>query len=263
METEKAKHLLLQKIAESHLPHEVTAASPEFQKWKRDTEIAIERIFGPSTRHPEDFKSISFSPGAYWSGMPDDADQERCQHGLELARVTLESMIDEIREYGLEGSEPANQDAFTVIAELCARFPLVVRQLQNRHANRPPFVVKDEYDVQDLMHALLHLNFDDIRPEEWTPSYAGASSRMDFLLKQEQIVIEVKMTRSGLGRKEVGDQLLIDMQRYQNAHKDCKALICFVYDPEHRISNPRGLENDLSGQKSGIKVQVIIAPKGT
>ena len=64
----------------------------------------------------------------------------------------------------------------------------------------------DEYDVQDLMHAILRLHFDDVRPEEWTPSYAGKSSRIDFLLPGERTIIEVKMTRHGLGQKEVADE---------------------------------------------------------
>lgn len=36
-----------------------------------------------------------------------------------------------------------------------------------------------------------------MRPEKWTPSYAGACSRMDFLLKREQIGLEAKKTRAG------------------------------------------------------------------
>jgi REase_DpnII-MboI len=52
--------------------------------------------------------------------------------------------------------------------------------------------MKDEYDVQDSLHALLKLHFDDVRREEWTPSYAGSQSRMDFLLKREKIVVETK-----------------------------------------------------------------------
>ena len=34
---------------------------------------------------------------------------------------------------------------------------------------------------------------------------------MDFLLKNEEISIEVKMTRNGLKNKELGDQLIIDI----------------------------------------------------
>jgi hypothetical protein len=110
-----------------------------------------------------------------------------------------------------------------------------------------------------LVHSLLHLYFDDIRPEEWTPSYAGKTSRMDFLLKQEQIVVEVKKTRKGLDAKELGSQLIEDMARYQ-AHPDCDSLICFVYDPDGRISNPRGIENDLRRPEGDLRVEVLIRP---
>lgn len=143
---------------------------------------------------------------------------------------------------------------------LCSRFHLVVNQLKIRHEDRSTLEIIDEYDVQDLLHSLLKIYFDDIRPEEWTPSYAGKTARMDFLLKNEQIVIEVKKTRKGLGEKEVGDQLIIDIARYQK-HTDCKKLYCFIYDPEQRIANPQGLENDLTQETEGLKVFVYISPK--
>ncbi len=119
--------------------------------------------------------------------------------------------------------------------------------------------MEDEYDVQDLLHALLTLEHDDVRSEEWTPSYAGGSSRTDFLLKLEQIVIEAKKTRSGFGARELGEQLMVDIQKYEQ-HPDCRTLVCFVYDPEGRIANPRGIENDLGGDRDGLTVRVIIAP---
>ena len=148
-----------------------------------------------------------------------------------------------------------------MLERLCSRFHLVARQLRSRHGHRDTLHVEDEYDVQDLLHALLTLEHDDIRLEEWTPSYTGGSSRMDFLLKLERIVIEAKKTRSDLGARELGEQLLVDTQKYQQ-YPDCRTLVCFVYDPEGRIANPRGIENDLSGDKDGLTVRVIIAPKG-
>lgn len=140
------------------------------------------------------------------------------------------------------------------------RFHAVATQLKKRYDDRETLEVRDEYDVQDLLHAILKIHFDDIRPEEWTGSYAGKSSRMDFLLKKEQIVIEVKKTRDNIGEKEIGDQLIIDIDRYKE-HKDCKILYCFVYDPNGIISNPRGLESDLSKKSSEITVKVYIYPK--
>ena len=147
------------------------------------------------------------------------------------------------------------------LERLCTRFHLVVGQLQSRYGHRDTLHVEDEYDVQDLLHALLTLEYEDIRLAEWRPSYAGGSSRQDFLLKLEQIVIAAKKTRDGLGARELAEQLRVDIQQYQQ-HPDCKTLVCFVYDPDRRIANPRGIENDLSRDEGVLTVRVIIAPKG-
>ncbi len=155
--------------------------------------------------------------------------------------------------------KPKSQEPLSYIEKICLSFDRVAKQLNNRYDNRETLSIKDEYDVQDLLHALLTLYFDDIRPEEWTPSYAGSSSRMDFLLKQEKIVIEVKKTRKGLGAKEVGEQLFIDIQKYKH-HPDCSMLFCFVYDPEAKIANPRGIENDLNKTYDKLLVKVLITP---
>lgn len=152
-------------------------------------------------------------------------------------------------------------DHILIINILCSRFHLVVKQLRERYDNRATLDVNDEYDVQDLLHSMLKIFFDDIRPEEVTPSYAGKSSRMDFLISEYEIVIETKMTRKGLGSKEIGSQLIEDIARYK-AHPKCKTLICFVYDPNGYISNPSGIENDLSRKENGIDVKVMIIPKG-
>lgn len=98
-----------------------------------------------------------------------------------------------------------------------------------------------------------------MRAEEWTPSYAGGSNRMDFLVKEEEIVIEVKMTRAGLKDKELGEQLLIDIAKYKK-HPNCKSLYCFVYDPDGHVRNPRGLEKDLETVDKTINIKVFIRP---
>ncbi len=194
--------------------------------------------------------------------------QKGCQKGINDVIIKLRSLNDTLKENIADIAEctPAPkpnivENCLTRVERLLKRFHLVVRQLNARHDNRPTIEVEDEYDVQDLLHALLTLHFDDIRPEEWTPSYAGSSSRMDFLLKQEQIIIEVKKTRKGLSVKEVGEQLIIDIEKYQ-AHPDCKILICFVYDPEGKIANPNGIVNDLNRKEGDLTVKVIIAPTG-
>jgi hypothetical protein len=160
------------------------------------------------------------------------------------------------------GDEVTRLDHAVSVERICSRIPLVIRQLRDRHDGRPAHDVEDEYDLQDLLHSLLHLFFDDVRPEEYTPSTAGKASRMDFLLNNESIVVEAKMTRKGLAGKEIGDQLILDIARYKK-HPNCKVLYCLVYDPDHRVKNPRGLESDLSKKTDGLDVKVHIVPKGT
>ncbi|RHI44420.1 hypothetical protein DW167_10080 [Bacteroides thetaiotaomicron] len=173
----------------------------------------------------------------------------------------MSGMITEINTWEDDKDDVINvEHAINVVQKICNRFHQVARQVRQRHSNRKTIEIEDEYDVQDLLHALLKVDFDDVRAEEWTPSYAGSASRMDFLLKQEQIVIEVKKTRKGLVAKEVGEQLMIDIERY-TAHPDCQTLVCFVYDPESRVANPIGIENDLKRKTNNLNVIIIITPK--
>ncbi len=176
--------------------------------------------------------------------------------------VTYVKIIENVKEYidkdFITFEQKNKVDVDSTLNIIFSHFYKVARQLRCRYDNRETLKIEDEYDVQDLLHALLLLYFDDVRAEEWTPSYAGKSARMDFLLKNERVVIEVKKTRLGLADKELGDQLIIDVERYK-VHPDCKRLICFVYDAEGRIGNPNGLMADLNNQHEGFAT-VIIKP---
>lgn len=146
------------------------------------------------------------------------------------------------------------------VIKLANRFHSVATQLQRRYGNRDTIRIADEYDVQDLLHTLLKVDFDDVRPEEYSPSKAGASSRLDFLLKAQKVVVEAKMASTSLTDKKIGEQLIIDIERYK-AHPDCDRLVCLVYDPGHNIRNPTGLERDLSRKEETIEVFVVVVPK--
>jgi hypothetical protein len=159
-------------------------------------------------------------------------------------------------------SQPGIISSMNIVRKICSQFHIVAKQLGDyRHENRNTITITDEYDVQDLLHALLKIFFNDIRPEEDTPSYAGGSSRIDFLIKSEKIAIETKKTRKGLKGKEIADQLIIDIDRYKAAHPDCETLFCFVYDPENLIQNPIGFEKDINEKHKG-EAEVLICPKG-
>jgi|GEM_PF-1638753 ParB-like chromosome segregation protein Spo0J len=154
-------------------------------------------------------------------------------------------------------------EAVDIVEHILVHFDAVAEQLQSRHDNRETLSIGDEYDVQDLLHALLSLFFDDVAGEEWAPSGGGSSSRMDFLLLDNGTVIEVKttLTRKGDAKKirtnlekELNDDL-IKYSRYPN----CKRIYFFVYDPERKVKKHTTFERAVASSKlQGIDIKAIV-----
>ncbi len=156
--------------------------------------------------------------------------------------------------------DQAQPDPLDALRKVCLRFHAVARQLRLRKDYRTTLEVEDDFDLQDLLCALLKLEFDEVGTEEWTPPYAGGSTRTTLLLNGEQIAIVAKKTRSGLTTKELADQISADAQHY-SARKSCRHLFCFIYDPEGRIGGPTRLESDLTSVSDRHTIHVLVAPK--
>lgn len=157
-------------------------------------------------------------------------------------------------------SPQAGSDPLELVKTLCRRFHSVARQLRLRGEYRATLSVEDEFDAQDLLHALLRIQFDDIGTDEWTPGYSGGAPRTTFLLDDSRLAVIVKKTRPGLTAKDLTDQLRIDAERYRS-HDRCTTLLCFLYDPEGRIGNPRGLEANLTSVSDSFVIDVLVTPK--
>ena len=117
--------------------------------------------------------------------------------------------------------------------------------LQRRRNNSKNIDFNNEYDYQDFLHSMLTPWVKDIRPEEFTPSYAGTSKRVDFLLKDHDMFIEVKYARNKAHARKMGDEITIDIHHYQS-HPKCRYLVVVIYDPNRYIINPDGFISDLS-----------------
>lgn len=177
----------------------------------------------------------------------------------EALNLTLKDIIGQIESEIVSTTSIDVFDKFVELENIFERFHIIARQLRTRHGRRATLNINDEYDVQDLLHALLLLHFRDVRAEEWTPSYAGGCVRMDFLLKDIQTVIEVKKTRASMTTKTLGEELIVDIEKYQT-HPDCKKLYCFVYDPEGLLGNPVGIKSDLESSHADF-LKVFIKPE--
>ena len=167
--------------------------------------------------------------------------------------------IEPIKGEQEEGSKPSSLEGLLRI--IIRGLPRAMQPLIHRRKGSQSLCFTSEYDIQDLLHALLRPWISDIRPEEFCPSYAGSSTRMDFLLPAQNLVIETKRVRDKRHASKVGDELIIDIEHYRK-HQNADHLWCVIYDPELYITNPKGMVNDLEGMRStpegNVDVKVII-----
>lgn len=149
---------------------------------------------------------------------------------------------------GPTGGSKKPSDIEEVVEVVVSGLRRAMHPLTHRRKNAKNLSFGNEYDVQDFLHALLRPWVADIRPEEFTPSYAGSSTRMDLLLAAHQLVIELKFVRDRGHSKKLGDELIVDIEHYAK-HPGCQVLWCVVYDPNGYLTNAAGLRRDLSGER--------------
>lgn len=155
---------------------------------------------------------------------------------------------------GSNDSAPAatRRDALEVVVTVCRNFQRAVSQLATS------MDMVDEASVVRLLAALLRPHFDSVLSEEPTPWTAGRGGRLDLLLPEDAIGIEVKLARSGESPKHLFDELLLARERY-HAHPNCTVLVCFIYDPAHQVQNRARIAEDLE-LRDGLTTQVVFAP---
>jgi REase_DpnII-MboI len=179
------------------------------------------------------------------------------QNPFEKVRERMERQRSLLRE-----AVPGESDSERVATDLAVVLRRLTNMLHTLSELRPMWQladeIRDEHDLQVVVEALLRTLFDDVRPEDYVPSKGGRNSRVDFVLPEVGVVIETKMTRPGLNASKVFEELLIDSGRYPN-HPNCDAIIALVYDPTRRISNPKGLERDLTLRtQSGLSFTCVV-----
>jgi hypothetical protein len=179
---------------------------------------------------------------------------------LPNGEVTIPS-IEKPQAVG-KGTEPKRPSSLEELLQIIIKgLPRAMHPLTHRRKGITSLSFDSEYDIQDLLHSQLRPWVADIRPEEFTPSYAGSSTRMDFLLSTHSLVLETKKVRDKAHANKIGDELIIDIEHYRR-HPRCDRLWCVVYDPLHLIPNPSGLITDLEGTRStpdgSVTVRVFI-----
>ncbi len=186
-----------------------------------------------------------------------------------ISELDAEFLRSELSDFNGQDYEAKSEvplmpkDIEQLLERLIKGLPLAMYPLQrNRRKGKPTVEFTDEYDVQDLFHALLLPWVKDIRKEEYTPSYAGTSTRMDFLLYEHKTVCELKYVRDHAHARKVGDELTIDIAHYRK-HPNCEKLYAVIYDLQGLIPNPDGFKTDIESNSELLTVEVFIIPQRT
>lgn len=190
--------------------------SPTFKKWKRDTEVMLEHVFGGETRHVKDFNEVSYAPMAFFSGTPDRVFDDRFREGLDHSKQVLESMIDEVREFWEEAesmkttpspdSTNKSSDVFIIhgrdvdFAEAVARFIEkrgLVATILHEQANKGRTII-EKFEQHALPCAYAIALF--------TPDDEGRLRNTEDALKpraRQNVVLELGYFHGALGRDRV------------------------------------------------------------
>lgn len=175
----------------------------------------------------------------------------------QVSTLILRSVVELIRVRALQfvyeldaeaSGSPGAEGPVETILRLFDGIRLAARPLAKRRPGKPVFRLDDEYDVQDLLHALMTPWFSEIAPEEWTPSYAAGSKRMDFLVAAERIAIEMKFVHDGKRAKKIADEIVVDIEYYAQ-HQTVDTLIALVFDPLLLVAQRSAVERALSGSR--------------
>ena len=182
---------------------------------------------------------------------------------IEMMYVDHKEKAQSLREY-VTKSHISNIEKLVIPSEInelikvvIQGIPRSIKPLKIRRKDTQSIKFDSEYDIQSLLHALLSPWIRDIRTEEYTPSYVGNSTRIDFLLPTYETVIEAKYVRNSQHAKKVGDELLIDIAHYR-VHPHCQTLWIAIYDPEQLLQNPDGIANDLQNHTELLTVNCIV-----
>jgi hypothetical protein len=110
---------------------------------------------------------------------------------------------------------------------------------------RAKITFANELELQDFIYAMLRSLFGSIEFEDPTEKICGKSNRLDFVLKEHDVIVEVKYVRDKGHAKKVSEELAADYLRYMQSPYG-RTIINYVYDPHKNIENQDLYRKDLA-----------------
>lgn len=155
-----------------------------------------------------------------------------------------------------------NKTPKELILDLLSHFREASKKVTDgRRKDHKEFEINDEYDVQDLLYTILKSIFPKLKEEDPTPRVGIKSNKIDLILREQGILIEVKMIKeTDSNEKKFVEELKNDIQSYHQCQW-LEYLICFVYDPFDKTRSKQNFY-DLNGAQSingkSFEITVIV-----
>jgi len=128
-------------------------------------------------------------------------------------------------------TEPTLKLDVNLVEQLCKRIAKVAGVLSRRtRINKKSYLIEDEYDVQDLLQAILRAYLKYSVQEDPLQKIAGTrSSRADISIEELGIIIELKYVRSPDDQKKIFDDFSKDLLLY-SVWKPLETLFFVIYN---------------------------------
>ncbi|MBR9691964.1 ParB N-terminal domain-containing protein [Candidatus Woesearchaeota archaeon] len=94
----------------------------------------------------------------------------------------------------------------------------------------------NEKDLQNFIYSILRSLFSSIEFEDPTEKMCERSNRLDFVIKDHRIIIEVKFVRDKAHAKNIYKELAEDYPKYLNSPYG-ENIINYIYDPGKNLTN--------------------------
>jgi len=201
-------------------------------------------------------------PQKYYADRHDDQMSARGISDMVTDRRALVFGIGEDVTFDLlfSGSSSAAPEPDVALVErLCRRLPQSARILAVRsRKHKLSFDIKDEYDVQDLLHALLHGYLKYSVQEDPLPKIGAAkSSRADISIEELGVLIETKYVRGPDDQKRIFEEYSQDLVLYAG-WPHLRTLMFLIYNSED-LRDPEAFEkcsgdHEVNGRRFTVKM---------
>lgn len=226
-------------------------------------------MYGQNTQPSERYEEWRAYHLSSWNQMDSDQKrhrqiQEDYRDGLKRTLTELDSVVEQLQlKLQHAGVTKMTTSAeIQLVLQLCGRLNHSAKVLNRRRANKQPFEIKDEYDVQDLLQAVLRAYFKYSVSEDPISKLAGASSRADFAIQELGVIIEAKYVHSPNEQDRITKQFAEDCQSYSQS-PFLEHFIYLVYGAED-LKEPELLDQ-LEGPKElnnkRFKAHIVRCPK--